>query len=97
MMLGKGLTANVCGSSMLAMRRLNRIIARALERAAVSEGQLSEEAGYHVTSFVRYKIGARDATRAAAQALAKALRRRAELLLKLADQLDDAAEPEEEG
>ena len=54
------------------MKRLNRIIARVLDKAGVSETQLSEEAGYHVKSFARYKIGARDATPAAARVLAQA-------------------------
>ncbi len=97
MTAGTQLTAKANGSSLLAMKKLNRIIARALEKAAVTEGQLSEEAGYHATSFVRYKIGARNATPEAARALAQALRRRAELLLKLADRLMGAAGPDEEG
>ena len=78
------------------MKQLNRIIARVLDKAGVSETQLSEEAGYHAKSFARFKIGARDATPAAARALARALRRRAGLLVKLADQLERAAGPEKE-
>ncbi len=77
------------------MKRLNRIIARALEKAAASEGKLAEEAGYHETSFVRYKMGIRNATPTAARALARVLRRRGKLLLKLADQLDRAARSQE--
>ena len=96
-MAGKYLTATLVGSSLTAMKKINRIIARALEKAAVAERQLAEDAGYHGTSFVRYKIGVRNATPAAARALAGVLRRRAELLLKLADQLDEAAGPEEGG
>jgi hypothetical protein len=78
------------------MKKLNRIIARALEKAAVSETELSEEAGYHATSFSRFKQGVRDATPAAACALANALRKRAQSLLRLADELESAAGPEKE-
>ncbi len=91
------LIATQSGSKLHAMKKLNRIIARALEEAAVTQGELSEEAGYHLSSFVRYKIGIRNATPAAARALAQALRRRAKLLLKLADRLDKAVGPDEEG
>jgi hypothetical protein len=51
--------------------------------------------GYHEKSFARFKIGARNATPAAARALADALRQRADLLMKLAYRLDRAANKEE--
>jgi ribosome-binding protein aMBF1 (putative translation factor) len=78
-------------------RKLQHTIRKALERASVSEGQLSQEAGYHPTSLSRIKIGARDATPDAAQALAEALRARAKLLERLADDLEGAAGAEEGG
>jgi hypothetical protein len=94
-MIGYLLYAKDGGSKLVAMRQLNRVIAQVLEKAAVSEGQLSEEAGYHEKSFARFKIGVRNATPAAARALADALRQRADLLMKLADRLDRAANKEE--
>ena len=94
-MIGNSLIATPPGIIFVAMKRLNRIIARALEKAAVSERRLSEEAGYHPTSFPRYKVGARDATPTAARALAEVLRRRAKLLLEFADRLDRSADQEE--
>ncbi len=94
-MFGNSLLARRGGVRFVAMKRLNRIIARALEKTAVSERRLSEEAGYHTTSFPRYKVGDRDATPTAARALAEVLRQRAELLLKLVDQLNRAADQKE--
>ncbi len=94
-MLGNSLIARRGGVRFVAMKRLNRVIALALEKTAVSERRLSEEAGYHPTSFPRYKVGARNATPAAARALAEVLRRRAALLLKLVGELNRAADKEE--
>ena len=92
---GNPLIAVRPGIRLVDMRKLNRIIARALDKTAVSQRQLSEEAGYHSSTFPRYKVGARGATPSAARAFARVLRRRAEILLKLADQLDKAAGSDE--
>ena len=92
---GTLLIANDSGITFNAMKKLNRVVARVLEQASVSEYQLSEEAGYHRSTFPRYKIGARDATPEAARALSAALRKRARLLEKLADQLERATQREE--
>lgn len=90
--------ATIFGLQLYAMSKLNRTITRALEKAATTEKRLSVLAGYHSTSFSRFKQDVRDATPAAARALAGALRKRAELFNKLADQLEDAArEAEPEG
>ena len=78
------------------MKKLNRVVGDALERAAVTETGLSIEAGYDRTSFARFKAGRRNATPRAARALAEVLRRRAKLLNGLADRLDAEAEAVEE-
>ncbi len=78
------------------MRKLNRVVKDVIEEAAASERDLSLEAGYDATSFTRYKGGHRNATPAAARALAGALRRRANLLNVLAHKLETAADKETE-
>ena len=92
---GSLLIARRSGIKFSAMKKLNRVVARVLEQASVSEYELSEEAGYHRSTFPRYKIGHRAASPEAVRAFAVALRKRARLLEKLADQLDRAAEREE--
>ncbi len=77
-------------------KRLNQLMHRAMEGGAVSIRELAEEAGYHWTTFAKYREGTREPTPDAALALAKVLRRRGRNLAKLADRLEKLARSERE-
>ena len=77
-------------------KRLNQLMHRATEGAAVSIRKLAEEAGYHWTTFAKYREGTREVTPEAALALAKVLRRRGRKYLELADRLERLARTERE-
>jgi SOS-response transcriptional repressor LexA len=77
-------------------KRLKELMFRATEEAAVSIVQLAQEAGYHWTTFAKYREGTREPTAEAAAALAKVLRRRGRRLLDLADRLEKLARSERE-
>lgn len=77
-------------------KRLNELMHRALDEAAVSIRELAEEAGYHWTTFAKYREGTRDPTPDAAIALAQVLRKRGRKYLDLADRLERLARSERE-
>ena len=72
----------------------NARFAETLKQASCSMSDLAKAAGYHPVTWKKVRTGARPASPEAGHALVRVLRKRAGLMLRLADKLERAAEME---
>lgn len=73
--------------------RLDRLVREAIDAAVMTGRELAAAAGVHFVTVTRWRKGSR-VTPASALALARAIRRRAEAMLRRADALERQARKE---
>ena len=69
-------------------KRLSNLLREALEFVTASLGRIGEESGIHWVTLSRWRSGAIEGKPESARALARALRRRGQRLIKLADRIE---------